>query len=143
MDLDSAINQTLELMGAATTSDRIYIFEDLESETGEHLANQRYEWARETAMHERENPDLQKLAYYPALARWYEALSSGRPINGLVREFPDSERIMLEPHNAISLLAIPSQLKAGIGASLASKIAIPSEFGLEAMCLFFKQLLPL
>jgi PAS domain S-box-containing protein len=107
MDLDSAINQTLELLGAATKSDNIYIFEDQESDTGDHLANLCYEWTGDTVLSPIENPYFQSLAYYPAMARWYETLSSGHAIKGLVKDLPDSERIILETNNTISLLAIP------------------------------------
>ena len=36
-DLNSAINQTLELLGSAAEVDRVYIFKNHQSETGEHL----------------------------------------------------------------------------------------------------------
>ncbi len=60
---------------------------------------------------EKDNPDLQDLSYHPALSRWYDVLSSGRSIKGLVREFPESERAILEPQNTKSLLVIPIMIE--------------------------------
>ncbi len=106
-DLRYAINQALELLGTATGVDRVYIFENHNSEKGEHLANQRYKWARDTIVPLKDNFDLQSSFYYPTMSRWYKVLSAGNPIRGLVREFPDAERTILEPRKIISLLTIP------------------------------------
>ena len=54
---------------------------------------------------------MQSLAYHPALSRWYEAMSAGRQIKGLAHEFPEPERIMLEPRQVKSLLAFPILLE--------------------------------
>jgi PAS domain S-box-containing protein len=110
-DLNNAINQTLELLGTATGVDRIYIFENHDLKTGWDLASMRYEWARDFSISEKDNPDLQDLSYHPALSRWYDVLSSGRSIKGLVREFPESERAILEPQNSKSLLVIPIMIE--------------------------------
>jgi PAS domain S-box-containing protein len=110
-DLNKAIDQTLELLGIATGVDRIYIFENHDLKTGGHLASLRHEWARDIAKSEKDNPDLQDLSYHPALSRWYDVLSSGRSIKGRVREFPESERAVLEPQNSKSLLVIPIMIE--------------------------------
>ena len=75
--------------------------------TGEYLASMRYEWAKDFSISKKDNPGLQCLLYNPALSRWYDVLSSGRSIKGLVQEFPESERAILEPQGSKSLLAIP------------------------------------
>ncbi len=41
------------------------------------------------------------------MSRWHQTLSSGYPIKGVVREFPQSERSILELKGIVSLLAIP------------------------------------
>jgi len=41
------------------------------------------------------------------MSRWHEMLSAGHPIKGLVREFPESERTVLQSQNIKSILAIP------------------------------------
>ena len=118
-DLNSAINQTLELLGSAAEVDRVYIFKNHQSETGEQLACLHHEWVKDEVTPLMENHDLQNFtmqdciadqqsfAYYPALTRWYESLSAGHLIKGLAHEFPESERVMLDPRQVKSLLAIP------------------------------------
>ncbi len=106
-DLSYAINQTLELLGAATSVDRTYIFENHDSKKGEHLASLRYEWAREDAISQKNDPNLQDRSYSTAMSRWYRMLSGGHSIKGLVRDLPDSERALLEPLGTKSLLVIP------------------------------------
>jgi len=44
-NLNFAINETLELLGAATRVDRVYIIEINESEIGKHLESRRFKWA--------------------------------------------------------------------------------------------------
>ncbi len=106
-DLNSAISQTLELLGSAADVDRVYIFKNHPPATKTHLTSQYYEWVRDKATPCADDRDLQNISLFPELSRWYQTLSSGHPIKGLVHEFPESERVILEPRRAISLLAIP------------------------------------
>ncbi|MDD1759415.1 MAG: PAS domain S-box protein [Methanothrix sp.] len=106
-DLMSSIDQTLELLGTATGADRAYVFVNHDSETGEHLGRKCHEWTRDTMTPHEDTSDLPNASYYLAMPRWYETLNAGHPIRGLVRELPKSERLMLEPQNIKSLLAIP------------------------------------
>jgi PAS domain S-box-containing protein len=105
--LESAIKETLELLGAVTGVDWVYIFENHNSKTSEHLASLRYEWARDAKKSQKANPDLQNSPYVPAMSRWYEQLSAGKLIKGSIREFPEYERAKLEHQNIKSILAIP------------------------------------
>lgn len=106
-DLDYAINQTLELLGIAIRVDRILIFRNHDSEQGEHLTSLLYSWSKDNASSLRDDPDLQDRLYYPILSRWYDILSKGRPIRGLVREFPEAERTVIADKNTKSLMVIP------------------------------------
>jgi PAS domain S-box-containing protein len=110
-DLNCAIDQTLELLGTAVGADRVCIFENHDFRKGWYLTSMRHEWARDFAISQKHNPDLQDLSYHPALSRWYDMLSSGHSIKGLIREFPESERAILEPQNIKSLLIIPITVK--------------------------------
>ncbi len=105
-DIDSAINQTLEILGASADADRVYIFENSRSENGR-FADRRYEWVRDSDQPSKDSHGSRSFAYYPDMPRWHDKLSTGYPIKGLVREFPESERRVLEPENIVSLLAIP------------------------------------
>lgn len=106
-DINSAINQTIELLGSAADVDRVIIFENHDDANGEHLTSQRYEWTSETVTPYRDFLDLQNRPYYPALSRWYKTLSAGYPIRGLVQALPEAERRILEHQKVKSLLIIP------------------------------------
>ncbi len=49
-NLNIAINETLELLGAATRVDRVYISEINESEIGKHLESRRFKWTRDSTI---------------------------------------------------------------------------------------------
>ena len=106
-DLNSAINQTLELLGSAAEVDCVYIFKNQPPAFDAHLTSQYYEWVRDKVAPQADDRDLKNGAIFPIASRWYEALSAGHPIKGLVHEFPESEREILESRQVMSLLAIP------------------------------------
>ncbi|NPV61864.1 MAG: response regulator [Methanotrichaceae archaeon] len=108
-ELDSAINQTIEILCAAIGADRVYVFENRDCEPGQYSASLRYECATNQVQPLKSNPDLLKGAYYGAMSRWYELLSLGHPIRGLVKELPSSEKEVLERIGTKSVLAIPIQ----------------------------------
>jgi PAS domain S-box-containing protein len=106
-DLGYAIDQTLELLGDATKSDLIVIFENHDSEEGEHFLHLLYSWSKNPALSLKDDPDLQQLLYDPILSRWHDVLSGGHPIKGLVRTFPEAERMLIGSRNVKSLIAAP------------------------------------
>ncbi len=104
----SAINAVLQRLGSATKVDRVYIYENHhDEESGELLMSLRYEWVGENISVQIGNPDLQNLSYNLLLPRWYEKLSSAESISGSVRDFPLTERELLEPQDVISILVVP------------------------------------
>lgn len=107
-DLDSAIEKVLEIIGRATGQDRSYIFEyHIDGDTGENLMSQRYEWAGEGIQPEINNPALQRLSFDRLFPRWFKYLSHNQHIEGIVKNFPQTERYILEPQNIISILVVP------------------------------------
>lgn len=106
-NLNRAINQTLELLGGATGVDRVNIFKNRNSESGALLGSLHYSWARDIALSLKGDKDLQDVPYYPKFSRICDLLSQGRPIKGLAREFPDSEREALEIKNIKSIMRFP------------------------------------
>jgi PAS domain S-box-containing protein len=105
-DLDSVIIDALQFLALAVEADRAYIFEN-ESEDSKVLMSQRYEWANDEVEPQINNPMLQRLPYLPDYARLYETLSEGRSYNGIVKNFPESERAILELQGIISILIMP------------------------------------
>ena len=110
-NLNRAINQTLEILGGATKVDRINIFKNHDSESGEHLGSLHYSWARDIAFSLKGDKDLQNVPYNPKFSRIYDVLSHGRPIKGLAREFSDAERAVLENKNTKSVMRFPIIIK--------------------------------
>ncbi|MGD0953246.1 MAG: ATP-binding protein [Methanotrichaceae archaeon] len=106
-NINLAINETLELLGAATRVDRVYISEITESEIGKHFQSRRFKWVRDSSTSQIDDSNLYKCLCHMEMSRWYEMLSAGRPIKGLVREFPESEKAILQSQNIKSILAIP------------------------------------
>lgn len=108
-DLNEAVNQALAVLGTTTDVDRIYVFENhVSSDGGELLTSQRFEWTRSTVEPQIDNPALQNASYQAlGMQRWYTVLSSGQSIHGPIREFPESERTLLEAQGIKSLLVVP------------------------------------
>ncbi|MFZ1729158.1 MAG: response regulator [Bacteroidota bacterium] len=106
--ISEGIAGSLQTLGEATGVDRVYIFENsLDPSTGAHLLNQRFEWVNSQVSEQIYNPDLQGLPYEPTLNRWYELLSKGKLVHGLVKDFPAREREILDPQDILSLICVP------------------------------------
>ncbi len=105
-DIDSVIVDALQFLAEAVGADRAYVFEN-EMEDGEVLMSQRYEWAIDGVEPQINNPHLQRLPYHPDSVRLYETISRKKPYIGLVKDFPESERAVLEPQGIVSILIVP------------------------------------
>ncbi|MCS6872179.1 MAG: ATP-binding protein [Anaerolineae bacterium] len=103
---ESSISEILAQLGKATSSSRVYIFES-RLQDGVWLCDQRFEWVAEGIKPEIDNPDLQGVNMSELFPRWVEKLAAGEPISGLVRDFPSTERALLEPQQIISILVLP------------------------------------
>lgn len=110
-ELEPAIDQALELLGSAAKVDRAYVVKIHEPGAGEHTASMCYKWVRDTDEAERSNPRVDECSIYPAISRWLEPLSSGHLIRGKARDFPESERKVLEVQSIQSILAIPISIE--------------------------------
>ncbi len=111
-NFDVAINNVIEIIGVATDVDRVYIFEYFIDEiNGEGLLSQRYEWVNKFITPQMNNPELQNIAFRKTVPRWFENLTKGKPIKGLIRDFPENERLVLEPQNIKSILVVPIMIK--------------------------------
>ena len=109
-DLRGSIVNALGHIGRAIDVDRAYVLENHTAPDGVLVMSQRFAWTSPTLARQRDNPGLQGLPYDAGLARWRDLLAAGQPLHGLVREFPESERRILEPLAIVSLLIVPIQL---------------------------------
>jgi two-component system sensor histidine kinase/response regulator len=103
-----SVQAALSTLGVATDVDRIYIFENhAHPQTGEPAMSQRWEWVAAGVAPEIDNPELQNLSYSDILPRWLNVLSRHQPIVGKIKNFPASERALLEPQGILSILVVP------------------------------------
>ncbi|RMG55595.1 MAG: response regulator [Bacteroidetes bacterium] len=107
-DADKAISAALAIVGKATKVDRVYIFQNVALPGNPIRVSQRYEWVREHVSVQIDNPELQDIPLVEAgLPRWEEVFLKRGVIKGQVRDFPDSERAMLDPQDILSIICIP------------------------------------
>jgi PAS domain S-box-containing protein len=105
---DQAIQKALESVGSATGVDRVYLFENTpDTITGESFLSQRFEWVAEGVEPQITNKALQNMAFSKDFPRWYNLLSNGKTLSGLVEEFPENERLFLKSQDIISLIVVP------------------------------------
>lgn len=108
IDFNDAIINALACIGSEVKVDRVYIFENHLLSGNVHALSQRYEWSKDGIEPQIDNPELQNLPYIETgFERWYNSLVQGKAIKGLVKDFPEVERSLLEPQNIISLIVVP------------------------------------
>ena len=109
-DLDPALKQALEILGCSADVDRVYIFENYDTQVGEHLCKLSYDWFKESFKPERVSP-LSHSISYSAQISWYETLAGGMPLRGLTRDQPTQARVLLEQLDVRSFLIVPIFIK--------------------------------
>jgi PAS domain S-box-containing protein len=104
---DEIILSILSQLGQTANVSRVYIFENF-TITDEAFCKQTYEWTKQGVSKQINNTELQAIPLYNSpIVRWTESLSNRIPISGLVKDFPETEREILESQDIISLLAVP------------------------------------
>lgn len=107
-DPRAAWRDALKMLCEAAQADRIYVFENHpDPKTGDLLTSQRHEWCNQSVAPQLDNVLLQSIPYHPQLTRWYETLGRGGIIQGAIKQFPETERAMLEPQGVRSILVLP------------------------------------
>ena len=87
--------------------DRVYISEN-HLLNNELVCSQKFEYTKENISAQIDNLQLQNIPYSEEfIKRWKDILSLNKPIEGLVKDFPQAERDMLESQNIKSILVIP------------------------------------
>jgi len=109
-DLDAGVNQALKILGVSAGADRACIFKfnkSLESQTiGDVSASFRFEWCRDSIKPIMDPPHSISIPS-SSFVRWDESFLSGAPIRGLVKDFPETEKKVLESFGVISTVAVP------------------------------------
>ena len=111
-DFTTGVVNALEALGKAATIDRVYIFANQEDPaTGDILTSLRYEWSLNPLATQMDALELRDIPFSRALERWETILNDGRVIEGLLADFPASEREVLAPLGAIATLVVPLRLE--------------------------------
>jgi len=97
----------LEPLGQASGASRVYVFENYWDAAGRLFMSQRAEWRAEGIPSENNSPTLQNLPYEDFFPRWAKVLAQREIVTGLVAEFPETERLILEPQGILSILILP------------------------------------
>ncbi|MCU0566988.1 MAG: ATP-binding protein [Oculatellaceae cyanobacterium Prado106] len=97
----------LEPLGQAADASRIYIFENHWDLDERLLMSQRAEWCADGIQPELDNPGLQCVPYDDFFPRWAELLANGEIINGIIRNFPETEKAFLFKQGILSILILP------------------------------------
>ena len=107
-DWRNAIDALLARLGTAAEASRIYIFQNQPvTPEGMIIVDQKYEWMADGISPEINNPDLQNLSLDTLLPRWKKLLGQGEIVTGIVKNFPASEREILDAQHIISILVFP------------------------------------
>jgi len=104
-----SVMKVLSLIGDATDSSRVYIFQNFEDEQGKPYTSQVYEWVQGEVTPEIDNPVLARLYFDdPIFVRWVKVMQSHEFIHGLVKNLPvEAERNILLEQDIISILSMP------------------------------------
>lgn len=102
-DYESSINEAMQILGLISDVDRVYVFENHEEDE----LCLRFEWCRDGIRSWMDNQIFMGLSYSRFFPGWYEVLSSGKVIKGLVRDLPHSVKEILEPYGVLSILIVP------------------------------------
>jgi len=101
--LPEALNHLLK----ASNSSHVYIFENYE-DPEEGLCMRGTHGVCDSGITVcMEDPALHQTPYKNGFNRWRKILSQGKPIQGFVESFPQSERVVLESEGILSMLILP------------------------------------
>ena len=107
-ETEQTMEIVLAILGQSVEADRVYVFENYDDEVlGLHFCSQRAEWNSSASIARTENPELINVSYSAGYQRWYDTLSGGKVLKGLVHQFPEGEKDILEVQRIQSILLIP------------------------------------
>ena len=111
-EIDLALTQSLEFLGCSSNVDRVFIFQNYDTEKGEHRCRLSYDWTREELAPGNEKLPPLDISYSQPVP-WYDSLSQGMPMRGLARDQPARSRILLQELGVLSFLIVPIFTKKG------------------------------
>ncbi|MDY7034320.1 MAG: PAS domain S-box protein [Thermodesulfobacteriota bacterium] len=110
-DNQDALQEVLSHLLEASGVSRVYIFENFEDSVNCLSTRQTYEVSGPGVKPEINNPVLQNFPYKKGFSRWQKELSQGKPIAGPINSFPETERVILQPQDILSILVLPIEVE--------------------------------
>jgi len=118
-DYLASLNAALIALGEGSRVDRAYIYESyFDEERDLVLLHKKALWVKNgntTAFYGKE---IEEMQYNDTFARWHENFSRGDSIYGLVRNFPDKERMYLAEWGIKSIILVPIAIRKEFGGFL-------------------------
>jgi len=102
------IPEILERLGQAAEVSRVYIFQNRPAQDSQSFNHQLYEWTEHEIVFPSDKTCSQAVLLQDRqIPRWLEIMSQGKPIQGLAKEFPESEKEILLSQGIKSVVAVP------------------------------------
>ncbi len=98
-------SEFLSRLGQVTNVSSVYLFTNRDGDEGKVFMINKHWWLRKEEQIEGEFPE--KICYADGFERWFEKLSTGVHIQGLVKDFPSSEREYYADRGVLSVLILP------------------------------------
>lgn len=102
------IYEVMEQLGRATTTSRVYIFENFHGADGSRWTSQSHEWVAAGIEPQINNPALAAISYHDSdFAEAAQQLGAGKVIAGNVSDLPEARRAVLEEQGIRSMVLVP------------------------------------
>lgn len=105
--VDSNVDEVLKRLLDVTDVDRVYVFRERRDEDGVSRVTQVHEVCADGIESQMGNPDLHDMPWLEYTPRWYDEFLERRAVYGHIPDFPESERMILEPQDIQSIMALP------------------------------------
>ncbi|HSG68293.1 MAG TPA: response regulator, partial [Bacteroidales bacterium] len=102
-----SISDVLKRLGKATDVSRVYIFENFEDNKKQIFTSLLFDWAAPEIKDDIDGKTLKEIYYKDGFSRWAKTLETGKPIHGNIKDFPRSERKLLEQLGLMSIVITP------------------------------------
>lgn len=105
---DDTLDTCLRIAGNTVQSDRVYYFENhTDTQNGDQVCSQRYEWVKGNIKPEINNPELQNLSH-ESIGAIFRPLQRRMPFKAIIEELPDSPiKELLSSQDILSILILP------------------------------------
>jgi PAS domain S-box-containing protein len=102
-----SLGKALNVIRTATQVCRVYIFKMRRELDGILVVDYEFESCSDGVQSFVDNPEMKGVPIYPKFKRWADKFDLNEPVYGLIQEFPESERQLLEFQQIKSTLAVP------------------------------------